>query len=48
MKHLKTENRQSIIVIKVHDKLQELFISLNKWKWLRICLKKAYGEKLIY
>ena len=25
-----------------------MLISMNKWKWLRICLKKAYGEKLIY
>ena len=25
-----------------------MLISSNKWKWLRICLKKAYGEKLIY
>ena len=54
------ENRQSIIVIQVHDKLHEklfifyMLISLNKWKWLRICLKtlknlfnNAYGEKLI-
>ena len=45
--------RRSIIVIQVHDKLHEkLFIStcsfFNKWKWLRICLKKAYGEKRIY
>ena len=24
-----------------------MLISLNKWKWLRICLKN-YGEKLIY
>ena len=25
-----------------------MLISLKKWKWLRIGLKKAYGEKLIY
>ena len=25
-----------------------MLISLNKWKWFRICFKKAYGEKLIY
>ena len=42
-------NRQSIIVIQVHDKLHEnLFISTFSFLWMRICLKKAYGEKLIY
>ena len=25
-----------------------MLISLNKWKWLEICFKTAYGEWLIY
>ena len=46
--------KESIIVIKVHDKLHEnLFFSISLLHWnnessREYVLKKAYGEQLIY